>query len=299
MLLKWLYVIIIVFFLVSLCINVIKRKDTLLQEPGSVVYYSFYSFLIYCLAAFGISDSALNTMLFRKKKYVSIENLPGTIVICAVTPFCSLSYSYIPSITIKTHTILMFAAASALGSFFGASIVAKCSKKTIRKLLIIALLLSIVMLLVKILLPAEIGVSSVKFNTGETVLAVLSVLLMMAFAMVGLSTAAPMAAVFMLMGMDTISSIALSIIVASFGCIIGAIKYMWTKKFSLKAALCENPFGLLGGLVGVRLIHYVPEILIQILMLSAVCFAAIILIKDKPVEALERRAVCYEQRDNH
>ena len=36
-----------------------------------------------------------NTLVFRRKGYVPMEDLPGTMVTCAVIPFCTMSYAYI------------------------------------------------------------------------------------------------------------------------------------------------------------------------------------------------------------
>lgn len=287
MILKTFYILMILLFLAEILVIYLKDRERLKGEAGSAAYYSFFGFLVYIVTSFGVSDSALNTLVFRRKRYVPMEDLPGTIVTCAVIPFCTMSYAYIAYIDINLKWILLFAAASAAGSYFGASVVSRCRPKTIRRMVMTALFVSACIILAKLLLPVSGGAGDSQLTSAQMALAAACVFLLMAFGMVGLSSTAPIASIFMLMGMPAVSAIALAVVASSFGCCMGGIKYASTGRFQLKAVLCEVPFGVLGSLVGVSLIRFVPEAALQALMLAAVFTAVFFLFRDKGEEDSE------------
>lgn len=201
MILKTFYILMILLFLAEILVIYLKDRERLKGEAGSAAYYSFFGFLVYIVTSFGVSDSALNTLVFRRKRYVPMEYLPGTMVTCAVVPFCTMSYAYIAYIDIDLKWILIFAAASAAGSYFGASVVSRCRPKTIRRMVMTALFVSACIILAKLLLPVSGGAGDSQLTGAQMVLAAACVFLLMAFGMVGLSSTAPIASIFMLMGM--------------------------------------------------------------------------------------------------
>ena len=287
MILKTFYILMILLFLAEILVIYLKDRERIGEEQGNIVYYSLCGFLVYMVTSLGVSDSALNTLAFRRKRYVPMEDLPGTLVTCAVVPFCTMSYAYLSYIDMSLGKILILAAASAAGSYFGASVVSRCQQRIIRLMVMTALFVSACIILAKLLLPVSGGAGDSQLTSAQMVLAAACVFLLMAFGMVGLSSTAPIASIFMLMGMPAVSAIALAVVASSFGCCMGGIKYASTGRFQLKAVLCEVPFGVLGSLVGVSLIRFVPEAALQALMLAAVFTAVFFLFRDKGEEESE------------
>lgn len=281
MILKVFYIAVIALFLIELLVIFLRDRERIREEQGSIVYYSLCGFLVYVVTSLGVSDSALNTLAFRRKRYVPMEDLPGTLVTCAVVPFCTMSYAYLSYIDMSLGKILILAAASAAGSYFGASVVSRCPQRIIRLMVMTALTASACVLVAKLLFPVSGGDTGIQMTDAQTALTAVCVFFLMAFGMVGLSATAPIASIFMVMGMPAASAIAVAIVISSFGCCMGGIKYASTGRFQLKAVFCEIPFGVLGSLVGVRLIRFIPDLALQVFMLAVISFAVVFLVRDK------------------
>src|SRR5271170_6885793 len=73
-------------FVVRLLKDLWRHKKAMGVESGNIVLLALSSPLIFFLSAFGISDFALSTILYRQKRIVSDEKLPGTLNTQCVIP---------------------------------------------------------------------------------------------------------------------------------------------------------------------------------------------------------------------
>lgn len=280
MILAVLLISIIIILAANIFKDVIKHKTSIKDENGGWIYYAVCGFLVFFAAAFGISDAALNTLCLRSKQRVSIKNLPGTITVGAMLPMEAVSLSYLAAVDVDIMTVLVLAATMAAGSRFGANVIGKSSPQTIKKLLLFALSLSVIILLVKIIFFSN----GVGVRNGLEILPLIMVsfitFFIAALAMVGLASSAPMVAIFMLLGISPIASLATAIMANSLGNPMGAMKYIKDGTYNRKPVLMML-CGIPGGIIGSKCVQYVNPAILPFIMIGVIIFAIVLVLRDK------------------
>src|SRR5215831_1011762 len=105
----------------------------------------------------GIGSFATTTSFFKVMKLVKDEIIPGTLNVGHTLPTIAQAFIYIAIIEVDMKTLILMIAASVLGAWLGAGVVAGWSRRNVQVGMGFALLAAAVLLLLKIFSIAPAG----------------------------------------------------------------------------------------------------------------------------------------------
>ena len=274
--------------------DIIKNREAIKTEKGSWPGYILCESVIFFLATFGISDSALNTLFFRWKDKVSFKNLPGTIIVGATLPVCATAISYVASTKVDMLTVAVLIVSCSIGARFGAVIIGKCKENTIRYLVASALLLSAVILTIKTFVLGDGTGTLYALTPLQLVFMSVYGIFIGSLAMVGLGATPPMVAMLMLLGFNPIAALAVVITSNSFSCFVGGLKLIKQGIYNKKPAVAMTVFGTPCAVLATRFVHYIDTGTLQLFMISVLILGAVTILLEKKKQSREK---IFEQKN--
>ena len=207
------------------------------------------------LDSLGIGSFATTTTVFRFKKMVPDRIIPGTLNVGHTVPTAVEALVYMSIIPVDVLTLVSMIAASMLGAWLGAGVVAHWSRRRVQIGMGLALLAAATLMLLSQFhwLPgggAELGVRGPKLAValgGNFALGALMTL--------GIGLYAPCMILVSLLGMNPKAAFPIMMGSCAFLMPVGSLRFIRERSYSLRVAL-----GLaIGGIPGVLLAAYIVK----------------------------------------
>ncbi len=203
----------------------------------------------------GIGSFAPTTAIFKLRNLVRDEQIPGTLNVGHTLPTVAEAFIFIAIVTVDTTTLFSMIAASSLGAWLGAGVVARWSRRAVQVGMGIALIAAAGFMLHSQLSAdpaggADVGVTGVKLG-----IAVAANFLLGALMTLGIGLFAPCMILITLLGMNP--KVAFPIMMGSCAFLMptGSVRFIRERSYNLKSAL-----GLaLGGIPGVLIAAYIVK----------------------------------------
>lgn len=268
----------------ALWVSAIVRSP---KRPMPDLRDGFIGFITNFFDTLGIGSYAPTTSFFKLWKLVPDEQIPGTLNVGHTIPTIIQAFIYISVVKVDVTTLVLMIAASVLGAWLGAGVVARWSRRKIQVGMGIALLVMAVFFLLKQInyLPgggAELGLTGPKLMLAVAANAVLGALMTL-----GIGLYAPCMVVISLLGMDQSTAFPIMMGSCAFLMPVGSLRFIRESRYNLKSAL-----GLaLGGIPGVLIAAFVFTTLdvrmVRWLVIVVVVYTAIMMLRSA---AMERRS---------
>lgn len=262
-------------YLVVLCREYFREKEHGIKEKGQIFFYGIAEIFVWFFATFGVSDTAVNSLIFPLKNNVEIRKLPGTIVVGATVPMCFMSYSYLTEVRVSSVTLVALVAAQAFGSFVGASVVSKLNAHIVRIVMGTALVLTAVILFAKNYIFEIAGGTATGLTSGKLVVAIIIVAFMGMLNMIGFGSTTPNMAILLAMGMSPIAVLPIVMCANAFTCLAGCLKFIQAGSINPQITLIETIAGAVGIVLAMNLVSSMDSGFLQILMMIVMTFSAI------------------------
>jgi uncharacterized membrane protein YfcA len=243
------------------------RLPSLLQT-GVGFFTNFFDTL-------GIGSFAPTTTIFRLTRIVDDRIIPGTLNVGHTPPTFVQALIYTSIIAVDIRTLFSMIAASMVGAWLGAGIVARWPKRKVQTGMGIALLIaaSLMFMAQFDLFPGggtETGVRGARFVIAVSVNFVLG-----AFMTLGIGLYAPCMILVSLLGMNPTAAYPIMMGSCAFLMPVGGLKFVREKSYDLRTSL-----GLtLGGIPGVLLAAYIvvsmPLYAVRWVVIVVVLYASI------------------------
>src|ERR1035437_20650 len=236
----------------------------------------------------GIGSFAPTTAIFKLRKLVRDEQIPGTLNVGHTMPTVAEAFLFIAIVTVDPTTLFSMIAASSLGAWLGAGVVARWPRRTVQIGMGIALILAAGLMLHSQLSadPAggvDVGVTGVKLGIAVAANFVLGALMTL-----GIGLFAPCMILITLLGMNP--KVAFPIMMGSCAFLMptGSIRFIRERSYNLKSAL-----GLaVGGVPGVLIAAYIVKELslktVKWLVIVVVIYTAAMMLRSAMVERSRR-----------
>jgi uncharacterized membrane protein YfcA len=255
--------------------DVIKHRASLHAETGNPLYLAISAPIIFFLSALGISDFAVSTILYRMKKVVSDEKLPGTLNTQCVIPVAVMAFAFISVIQVDIVTLVVCIVAQVIGAYFGPRLVVKLAAKTIRKFISVGLLMAAVFIVASKCnwLPAggtAVGLSGTKLGIAALCFCFFGVV-----NNIGIGTFPLGMATVYALGMNPAVAFPILMGAATFSIPIGSMEFIKYGQYSRKITLYTAIFGVLGVLVGVSLVKELEISMLQSLVAVILLYSGI------------------------
>jgi uncharacterized membrane protein YfcA len=203
----------------------------------------------------GIGSFAPTTALFKATKVVDDEVIPGTLNVAHTLPVILMAFMYIDSVEVEFVTLATLIAASAIGAWIGAGVVAKFNRKTIQLIMGVALLLT-----AGLMIARTTGIIA-GFGTGEAIglsgvmliVGIIAHFILGALMTAGVGLYAPSMAVIFLLGLSPAVAFPIMMGACAFLMPVAGVKFVKEGKYARKQSLA---IGIL-SIPGVLLAHFI------------------------------------------
>lgn len=269
-----------ILFGIALLLRAYKERSELKNEPGSFIETAFGEAIVFFLATSGFPDFVINTLFMRKRKLVSDEQLPPTLMAATVTPGCVIAYFCLSGAgNVNPKSVLLCCLAVAIGCFIGSFLVGKIPKEKIRIVMGVALLFSIAMLIVKMIISAGRAGNATALSAKQLLFVLPIICAAGIVNMCGVPIKPINTALLLLCGLDPKCVLTIMLTMACVGPIAGSFNTFRNNKYSKKITCSAVIFGSIGALAGSMLMLTIPSGILNVLLLIIMTLASITLLR--------------------
>ena len=240
---------------------------------------NFVGFITNFFDTLGIGSFATTTSFFKLWRMVPDDEIPGTLNIGHSIPSVVQAFIYITIVQVDVTTLALLIAASVVGSWFGAGVVARWPRRNIQIGMGTALLgASTLMLLSQLgVLPGGgelLGITGVKLAIATLANVVFGALMTL-----GIGLYAPCMIVTYLMGMSPKAVFPIMMGSCAFLMPVGSVRFLRVDRYSLKSALGLLLGGVPGVLIAAFLVRSLPLRTMRWLVIVAVVYTAVMMLR--------------------
>ena len=256
-----------------------RDRERMRAEKGSWWALSAAEFLIFVCASVGISDFLPNTLLIKNARLTGDREIPGTLVGCGLLPGAIIASSLLRTDNpISPLMLALCGVCVVVGSATGARLVSRFDGAMVKRIMLIALIASFLVLIGRMVLSAGASGTATSLPLPLLLLAAALCLVTAAVNMFGIPMKATWTALFLVMGLSPMTALTLVLVLASLSPISGGISVLKNGLYHRKAVLCSTIFGSAGALVGTAAAISLPAnvlngILLVVMLIAIVSMA--------------------------
>jgi uncharacterized membrane protein YfcA len=227
----------------------------------------------------GIGSFATTTTLYRLRKLVTDENIPGTLNVGHALPTVVQALIYITIVEVDFTTLALLIVAAIAGSWIGAEIVAGLPRGTIQRGMGIALLVAAVLMILTALNRFPGGGIEVGLTGGKLVAAIGINFALGALMTLGIGLYAPCMIMVSLMGMNPTAAFPIMMGSCAFLMPIAGYQFIRKHRYDVRAAMGLAIGGIPGVLIAALIVGSLPLNWMRWLVVVVVVYAAISLLR--------------------
>src|SRR5580658_2205550 len=238
----------------------------------------------------GIGSFAPTTAVFKLAKRVSDEKIPGTLNVGHTLPTAAEAFISIAIITVDPVTLISMILASCAGSWLGAGIVSKWSRRSVQIGMGLALIVAAVFFLLRQLgmLPGDAG--SLGVGGAKLIIAIVGNFVLGALMTLGIGLFAPCMILVAALGMSPAVAYPIMMGSCAFLMPVGSIRFIRERSYTLKSALGLAIGGVPGVLLAAFWIKSMDVTKLRWIVIVVVTYTAAMMLRSAMVER-SRRAV--------
>jgi uncharacterized membrane protein YfcA len=245
-------------------------------KPG--VVHLAIGFVTNFFDTLGIGSFAPTTAAFKFRRVVADELIPGTLNVGHMVPTVVQGLIFIGVVRVGPATLVSMMAASAIGAWLGAGIVARLPRRAIQLCMGVALSVAAILFALMNLDQLPSGGAALELVGAKLVVAVVINFVLGALMTLGIGLYAPCLILVSLLGMNPIAAFPIMMGSCAMLMPVAALRFIRDGKYDLRAAL-----GLaLGGIPAVLLAAYVvrslPLTWLRWLVVIIVLYAAALML---------------------
>jgi uncharacterized membrane protein YfcA len=242
----------------------------------------------------GIGSFATTTSMYKLLKRVRDEDIPGTLNVGHTLPVIAQAFIYIAIVEVDMTTLISLIAASVLGMWLGAGVVARLPRRPIQIGMGVALLVAAALTLMTIYNKQAGGGEALGLTGASLVIGIIGNFILGSLLALGIGSYGPSLIMISLLGMNPIAAFPIMMGSAAFMMPTGSTRFIVNERYNVRAAL-----GLaLGGIPAVLLAAYIVRSLnlyyVRWLVVVVVVYAAISLLRSA---WLERRFIRVQEAE--
>jgi uncharacterized membrane protein YfcA len=251
---------------------------TLWRDAGPLrptPYQSLVGFITDFLDTLGIGSFATTTFLYRARRVMADEKIPGTLNVGHALPTVTQALIYINIIQVEMKTLSLLIAASVLGAVLGARIVTLLPRRGIQIGMGLALLAAAGFILSRLMQGAPEGGTATGLEGPTLVAAVVGNFAFGALMMIGVGAYAPIMTMIALLGMNVKTAFPIMMGSCAFLMPIAGIRFVRTGKYDPRAALGLTIAGIPAVLVAAFIVKELSLDVVRWLVVAVVIYTAL------------------------
>lgn len=237
----------------------------------------------------GIGSFAPTTAIFKLKKLVPDEKIPGTLNIGHTPPTFVQALIFISVVQVEIKTLILLIAASVLGSWLGAGVVARWPRKTIQYGMGLALLVAATLFVIKNLdemrgAPVIPGGTAMGLEGTWLYVGIIGNFVLGALMTLGIGLYAPCLIMISLLGMNPRAAFPIMMGSCAFLMPVASAKFLQAAKYNLRAALGLAIGGVPAVLIAALIVKELPLTYVRWLVVIVVIYTAVSMLRSAKTE---------------
>jgi uncharacterized membrane protein YfcA len=228
--------------------------------------------------ALGIGSFATTTALYRLKRAVPDEKIPGTLNVGHCLPTLVQAIAFAQAVTVEPLTLVLLIGSSVLGAWLGAGVVARMSRRMIQTGMGVALLAGAALLAMKVTKFLPEGGAALGLEGGKLVFAVAATFVIGALMTIGIGAYAPIMILVALLGMNPDASWPIMTGACAFLMPVCGVRFIRAGAYAPRAALGLTVLGIPGVLAAVYIFLKLPITMVYWLVIAVVVYTGVTLL---------------------
>jgi len=227
----------------------------------------------------GIGSFAPTTSLFRFFKVVPDERIPGTMNVGHTPPTILQAFFFIAAVTVEPMTLTVLIAASVLGAWLGAGVVASWPRRKIQIGMGVALVIAAAVFVANNLGWSAVGGEATGLSGGRLIAATVGNFILGALMTLGIGMYAPLLILLGFLGMNPRSVFPIMMGSAAFLMVVAGIRFLQAGAYRQRVALGLTIGGLPAVYIAARIVKEMPLEALRWLVAAVVLYTAITMLR--------------------
>jgi uncharacterized membrane protein YfcA len=227
----------------------------------------------------GIGSFAPTTSVFKLKRMVPDEQIPGTLNVGHSLPTIAQAFVFIATVDVGMKTLTALIAASVLGAWLGASVVVRLPRRRIQVGMGVALLVAATLFALKNLGIAPGGGEARELHGAPLLAAVAGNFVLGALMTLGIGLYAPCMIMVSLLGMNPLAAFPIMMGSCAFLMPVGSVRFVGSRSYSLPAALGLTLAGVPAVLIAFYLVKSLPLTAVRWGVVAVVLYTAVAMLR--------------------
>jgi len=231
------------------------------------------------LDTLGIGSFATTTSLYKFTGVVSDEEIPGTMNIGHAVPTFAEAFIFIAVVDVEMTTLISMIAASVVGAWFGAGIVAGWPRRKIQIGMGVLLIAAAAIMVVRQVGSVPGGGTALGLQNGRLAIAIGGNLVLGALMTLGIGLFAPCMLLVALLGMNQATAFPIMMGSCAFLMPFGSVRFLSHGRYNLRAAVGLTAGGLPAVLIAAFIVKQLPLAWVKWLVVGVVVYTAIAMLR--------------------
>ena len=256
----------------------------LVDDPPATGFHSLVGFVMCVFDTLGIGNFATTTSMFKFKRSVRDEWIPGTLNVAYTLPTVAQALIYISIVRVDFFTLVAMIVAAVAGAWLGAGIVSRWPRINIQVGMGCALLAAAALMLLTQLRLVPVGGTALELRGTVLVLGLVGNFALGALMTLGIGLYAPCLILVSLLGMDPRAAFPIMMGSCAFLMPIAGMRFIREGSYSLRASVVLALAGIPAVLIAAYIVKQMPLAYVRWLVVVVVVYAAATLLKSAFVE---------------
>lgn len=238
----------------------------------------------------GIGNFATTTSIFKLRRMVPDELVPGTLNVGHTLPVVAEAFIYISLIEVDAGTLAALIAASVAGAWIGAPVVARWPRRTIQVGLGAVLIAAAGLMLASQLELLPIGGAALALGGAVLAVGICGSFWLGALMTLGLGFYAPCMIMVSMLGMNPKAAFPIMMGACAFLMPVAGAQFLRRGRYSLQPALGMTIGGIPGVLLAAYIVRSLPLGAVRWLVVVAVLYASASMLRSAVIERRKAQA---------
>ena len=271
---------------IAALIRALPRQRDALPSPLPAAIAVGIGFVTNFFDTLGIGSFATTTSLFKFLRFVPDERIPGTLNVGHTLPTILEAAIFIVIVAVEPPTLILLIAASVIGAWLGAGLVARLPRRAVQIGMGSALAVAAVLFIMMNLKGSQfgltgnaLGLSGMRLGIGIVVSLCLGALMT-----IGIGLYAPCMIMVSLLGMNPIAAFPIMMGSCAFLMPVASLRFIRFNAFSMRAALGLTLGGIPGVWIAAHMVYHLPITAVRWLVVIVVIYAAVTMLRSAAQE---------------
>jgi uncharacterized membrane protein YfcA len=253
------------------------RRPT--DDPPQPGFHALVGFVMCFFDTLGIGNFATTTSMFKLRRSLRDEWIPGTLNVAYTLPTVAQALIYISIVRVDFVTLVTMIAASVTGAWLGAGVVARWPRMKIQVGMGFALLAAAAVMLLTQLQLVPVGGTALALRGPGLVAGLVGNFALGALMTLGIGLYAPCLILVSLLGMDPRAAFPIMMGSCAFLMPIAGMRFIREGSYSLRASVVLALAGIPAVLIAAYIVKQMPMAYVRWLVVAVVVYTAVTMLR--------------------